>query len=246
MTLSLYRQIGATKLPLDAGDVGSEFSLDTIDPVKRSMLALLVAAINAELGGAWTRVVTTIPQMRGTTPVVDSYPYEPTAQRMTERSPKFPALFLHRSGEANYQGLSIAETKKTQSWSLHYILGPLTVGGIAKLEAALWLVPDVVRATLEEGSHPAYLSGAPQFDEDTGGLTNIGLASANAGEARFSQNTPSYYACLMQIQTEELVTGQEGLETPYDGMSATYHLGESGDFLHDAFQTNTDYPVQRS
>ena len=112
MTLSLYRQIGATKLPLEAGDVGSEFSLDTIDPVKRSMLALLVAAINAELGGAWTRVVTTIPQMRGTTPVVDSYPYEPTAQRMTERSPKFPALFLHRSGEVNYRTCPLRRPKR--------------------------------------------------------------------------------------------------------------------------------------
>ena len=246
MTLSLYRSVGGYTLPVTAAAIDEDYTLDTVDNAKRRLLALTVAAVNAELGGAWAVVVPHIPEMRGTTPVVDSYPYEPTAQRMAERSTRFPALYLHRSGELQYDELTVNQPRKTAPWSMHYILGPLKIGGISKLENALWIVPDIVAATLDNGGHPAYASGVPQFGEGAGGLRKATLVTASAGTAKFASDAPVYYACLMQLRTEELITEQEGTEAPYDGMGATYHVGDGQDMLHDALQTDTEIILQRS
>lgn len=240
MVDSLYRQVGGHVYPALASDLDAQVSLDTLDPAKRRLLALLKAALNAELGGAWT-VVSAATRLTGTTPVQDAYPYRPTPQRVQERKAGWPALYLHRAGKASFDEFTVALQRKVQPWQLHYILGPLEIGDAAKLEDALWMAADVVSGVLECGYHPAYESGGMQFGSDQAGIAVARMTGAEVGEALFSQgDNVTYYACLMDLETEEIGRFRDGVATPYDGMSATYHVGGSEGLVPDLMQTDTD------
>jgi len=220
MVDSLYRQIGGVKLPAEASALDSEVSFDTLDPAKRRLLALLVAAINAELGGAWTTVAA-MTALAGTSPVEDAYPYRPDSQRAQERKTGWPTLYLHRQGRAQYEEHTTVLQRKTQQWQVHYVFGPLQVGDVAKLEGALWIAADVVAAVLELGYHPAYESGAMQFGQDEAGISQARLVGAEVGEAQFAANSEiTYYACLMELETQEIGRFRDGIATPYDGSAS--------------------------
>src|SRR5690348_2629468 len=96
---SLLQTVGSQALPAVDGDVTD--TLAPLDKARDGMLALFTTALNAELAGAWDKVVALVPSLAGSSPVADAVPFAPTPELMLQRKAGFPMLALARDGEAD-------------------------------------------------------------------------------------------------------------------------------------------------
>ena len=227
MTDSVYQKVGAVVLPAEAGDVPAAATLDSLDPVNATFLALLSAAITAELSGAWGVISASLPTghvLRGTTPVESSLAHEPTRELMQQRKATCPALFVYRTPEWTYEQESLYWWQRVQTWRAEYLLGPSDLAPYLKgrkmIEA---LVPAVIQTTLCRCQHPAYDSGYRQFGD--GEVRDLVLVSAKAGIAAFAETTDTYHAVSVDFQTRERVDFVPGADAPLQGASFRFDVG---------------------
>jgi len=210
VTQSLIETFGGLSLPAQAGDVDT--TLAPLDPGRDALLALCAAAINAELGAAWRKVVATVPseqQIDRQNPVGDTFPGAPTPATMLERKAHFPLLALHRDGRGVYEPHLIDHDRLRQPWEMHYILGPLDVGDTRRLQEACIAAAKLVSRTISQGGHPAYQGGALVLfgsDPETALFGELRMVSHEGpGQAVFAgdeKQTP-YMAITMQLESLE-------------------------------------------
>lgn len=223
---SLYCKVGDIQFPLVAADVEATQSLGAVDAVCRRLLDWFKAAVNAEMGDAWRSLTATLPdqhQLYNKNPIENCYPFRP---QLRELEAGAPALFLYRTEQA-FERTTMEIDSLVQQWECHYVLGKLDVGQISKFEKALQLVPMVIRATLKEGSHPAYDSGYVQLGSGAGGLLACSLMNSKSGQAAFGSEDKSFFATLMTLETKEALGYADGLYPDFEGTAFEMGVGDS-------------------
>jgi hypothetical protein len=256
-TVSLYETLGGLDLPVEAADVGD--TLNALDPGVHLLAELFKAAINGELTDAWQKVVgSTSPVNAGvigsahplynTLPVADTLELEPTPAIMTQRKAVWPMLCVHRMGRATYDDIALQLTRRTQTWGLHYILGPLDVADLHKLNKICVAVTAIVAMVIRDRGHRAYQNGAVQFFPDTEAFTSIRLVSHEGpGQAKFSESGDStlYYAVSMELETTETVKDNPDAFGVFDAVD--YEIGGGGDdgILPGLIYAQTDVTYQQ-
>lgn len=208
---SMYERLGGLELPVTAADIGST-GLAALDPSRDLLLDLFTAAINSELGDAYTKVRQELGEREslGSLPVSDTLADEPSAANMQQRKALFPLLALHRSGTATYEPYTLEITRLTQPWTLHYILGPLDVIDSRKLKDICVAVAKVVALVIRKRGHESFQGGALQFfgaasPDQPSPLSSLRIVSYEGpGQAVFGESTTMYWAIEIRLETGEL------------------------------------------
>jgi hypothetical protein len=235
MTDSVYRHFGDTEFPQDL-TASPETLFASLDPQLDAILALFKAALNAELGAAWdlARVGTALEFLKGTmtasTPVVDTLWTQPTKASLRAQSLGFPLLCLARVSTTNEE-LTLSKEMVSTTWALDYLLGPLSGADYRRLAAALPAALKVIQMTTRELSHPAYLSGARQFD----GFNTIGIKSSAMGPASFGEDGGGveYFGLHVDFETTETDKPLDGSVTGYVGSTFVFGVGDASEILPD-------------
>ena len=213
---SLYERMGGTSFPFPATAVDDvKLTLEPLDPMVVVLTDLIKAAVNSELGAAWTKVTNSLGsghRLYGTSPIQDTLAgHRPSQEIVQHRKCKFPLLAVHRSGKATYSRKSGTKRQKTQQWEVHYIVGLLDLAESWKIEQALDPgIPTVVDRVLDRQRHPSYAAGAAQF----GGLcASVEMVEHEAGQAAFGEGKDSvFHACLITLETVETTDKVEGTD----------------------------------
>lgn len=166
--------IGATSLPLEAGDAGADVTTDAADPTLARLASLLAAAIVADCGGLWTTVVATLPvapivhPLRGKAVVQRTVVGPPPDPAITQTSPHArPTLYVYRDAESeavpHYPDAQLVSGKIVALW----VCGALASGPREKLWGVLTRgVAASIRQAVHAGRHAAHDSGRVQFLSD--------------------------------------------------------------------------------
>lgn len=205
---SLLQRFGGLQLPAEANETDS--TLTSLDPARDTLLALFAAAINSELGAAWTAVVRDLPvdhRLSGTSPVQSTLPFIPTEQHLLQVKKGFPILCLAREGRGEFADHGLELDKLTQPWKLHWIIGPLDVIDQRKILDIGQAIAKVLRLVIRKRGHKAYQSGALQFFDDTTPLSSVELTGfvgpAHAGYAG-DASTVIFWAVEADLVTTEI------------------------------------------
>lgn len=204
-----------------------------MDPARDKLLALFATAITAELTAAWA-LASPGTALEGKPVVNGRLPLPPTEDILTQQRVKWPLLAVYRDGQAEWQEWSLAIDMLRQTWTIDYLLGPLTIDDERKLADVLVAVSKVVTLVLQRGGHPSFEGGALQFLEafpsGEGGcrFTSARPLNQRTGRATVAEgpNAPRYLALTMQIETTERTYPDES-GPPFDG--ATLSLSSETD-----------------
>jgi hypothetical protein len=226
MTDSVYRRFGDANFPPDLTD-SPETLFASFDPQLDAMLALFEAAINAELGAAWT-LARAGTQLAASLPVQDTLWVQPTKASLRAQSLGFPLLCLARV-TGTHEELSLAKEQVTSTWSLDYLLGPLTGADYRRLGGALGAALKVIQTAIRELGHPAYEDGARQF----AGFNTIGIKSSVMGPAAFGDEGQGveYFGLHVDLETTETDAALPGSSTDYQGTTYTFGVGDAAEVL---------------
>lgn len=258
---SLNTSFGGTSFPLDAGTAASTGNLTHADPARRKLIELFEAAINAEMGDAWRAVVGyasgptgfgSTHKLYGTLPVSDTLELRPTQAHMTQRKARFPLLALHRFGRPLIEAQSLYQDRLTQTWLLHWILGPADTAECHRLLDVAQAIPKLIALIARANGHPAYESGAAQFGTESesgiGGIEVVGAEGPEQAQFAGDENGVIYYALTVEIRTVEYTDpgGEDSLDNFGDFEAADFKVrvgggeGAIGGLLD--FSTDVDDP----
>lgn len=224
-------------------------TLTPLDPARERLTALFKAAINAELGTAWTTVTNTLDSghaLYGTSPVQDTLELAPSPAVMTQRKPAWPLMCVYRSGKATLEPFTMHIDRIVQEWTVDYILGPLDVGDLRKVGDVCIAVAKIIRAVIRRRGHASYDSGALQFFPDKGGLGAIELKSSEGpGQASFAgdESGTLYYALTMTLETVEHLTDDADEFGAFDAIDFEVGVGSGDGIVPGLIYASTDVPI---
>lgn len=243
---SIFRKFGGLRFPLNAGDFDG--TLTPLDPVRDTLLALFAAAINEEFNGEdagepWAAVVAGVDPLVDTEPVQSTWPGPPTLELMQQRKTAFPALFLYRDGRAEFEEYSLAQTKRTQPWTLDYILAPLAADDFRRASDILFGVSQILPLVVEEKGHPAYQGGA---SVTTGiGLSTLEVTGAQWGQAKFgNEDGPTYLSLTMTLRTTELSGFLDDVDADFSGFDLTIGTGNADGIISPLVYVDSSQELQ--
>lgn len=231
MSESVFQGIGGTTFPLDVTDFSTSFT--PVDPARAVLLELFKAAINYEFAAVWEVVATD--SLVGTLPVQDTLELEPTPQIMTQRKPAFPLLCVHRTGTGVFEQVTMQEDRLTQSWAVDYILGPLDVANVRKLNDVCIAIAKLIRIVVRQRGHRAYQNGALQFFPGTGYLASVEVKSFEGpGQAQFAGDEKGtlYYAMTITLETTEVTSDDMTAYPEGDGADLDIGIGNETEIVH--------------
>lgn len=241
---NLYRRFGQFALPLAETQPSD---LSSLDPARDILLELFAAALLVELTPGW-QSATSDSALMGTTPVMQKLPSMPTPEALGEMKQGWPLLCVARAPTpgAQFADFTIDVRSVTQRWDVDYILCPLSIGNLLRVQDILQAVGKTIDLVIENAGHPAYRtvqSGNVALSANVlgsgpncCGFWRCAVTEMGLGPASFTPNGPKYYACSLTLETIELSgfatdgDGQpdDGIAVPLEGADAEFGLSESG------------------
>jgi len=257
---SIFQGFGALKFPLNSDDITD--GLTPLDPARKILIDLFEAAINAELGNVWQKVVgrSAAPAITGqldggnahpffdTLPVAFKLELEPNATTLLQLKPKFPMLCVHRAGTGTFEPHTLEEDRLVQPWDVHYVLGPLDVADLRKVADICVPIAKLLRMVVRQRGHKSYQSGALQFFPGAGGLMAVDLESFEGpGQARFAgdESGTLYYAMTAHLKTSELTSDDNSVFPDAEGTDFQIGVGNQLEILPGLIYASSDVPLQQ-
>lgn len=238
MTDHLYRGFGAAEFPPDLS-ASPETIFAVFDPQLDNMISFFSAAITAELSDAWNlaRVGTVL---EATPPVASTLWTLPTKASLRTQVVPFPVLALART-TATHEDLTIEKEQITTTWSLDYLLGPLSGADYRRLGGALNAALQILRSVIRELRHPAYENGAVQFD----GFNAVTIKSSALGPASFGQDGEGleFFGLHMDLETSETDRPLPGGFGAFDGVTHVDGVGDGEQILPNVLIARSDIPI---
>lgn len=245
---SIVDKTGGLDFPLDPADF--ESTLTPLDPARNRLLSLFATAINYELTDVWLKVTSSLnPKhpLANTLPVQDTLELRPTANVMQQRKGTFPLLCLFRSARSVWEEHTLEIDKRTQDWSLMYILPPLDVQDQRRFGDVTQAVAAIVRRVIRNHGHKAFENGALQFFQDASGIGAIKMvAQTDIGNAPFAEtpDAPLYYTVVCELQTIEYSQDQADEFGDFEGVDYKVGTGDEFDILPQFIEASDDVPVK--
>lgn len=253
--VSTYETFGEFDTPVTADQLDG--TLGVIDGGVHVLAELFKAAINAELSEAWPALVGATGGPAGvigsnhplfnTSAVADTLEIEPSRQVMTQRKALWPLLAVHRVEKGVYSWFTTEIQRLTQQWAIHYILGPLDIGDLHKLNKICVAVPKIISMVLRDCGHRAYQGGATQFFAGSGAHFAYAWMKAHEGpgHARFNDGDDTiYYAVTVTIETAEDLHDKDAAYAEFDGADYSIGVGDDQQIMPDVIDANTDAVYQ--
>lgn len=202
---SLHDGFGALRLPAPA--VSSAIDLDT---GHESILGLLEAAINSELGDAWRQIVANLPADHylvrapaAINPVRHTSSLEMTPQQMAQFKAEWPVLAVYREGEPEFFWLTTQYRGLKQKWSVDWVVGPIHAAHTNKIGRFAVSVGRVIVAAITHGYHPDFRSGVRQFAGEFAEIECIGIQGPGRQVSLGEESGSGYYGITITLETTE-------------------------------------------
>lgn len=244
---SIVDKTGGLNFPLNPADFDG--TLTPLDPARNRLLDLFATAINYELTDVWTTVTSKLHAkhpLYGTLPVQDRLELRPSSSVMQQRKAIFPLLCLFRSARAVWEEHTLEIDKRTQDWSLMYILPPLDVLDQRRFGDVTQAVAAIVRRVIRNHGHKAFENGTPQFFQDTSGIGAIKMiAQTDIGNAPFADgpDAPLYYTVVCELQTVEYSQDLAEEFGDFEGVDYKVGTGDGLEVLPQFIEASDDVPV---
>jgi hypothetical protein len=237
---SPYRKFGRLELPLQRTRARD---LRSLDPAHQILLDLFAAAIACELEPVWADAVIGS-ALRDSEPVQQKLPALPEAEVLGQMKVGWPLLAVGPSdAAAGSEPFSIDQNKLTQRWDVDFILCPQAIAGEIKFGPVLRAVAKILRLTVLEGGHRAYLTRTNgNFEYAANVLTDNGddccgfyacrVVESATGIAKFVKDGPRFLSASITLESEEisdfLAGDEDGESVPFDGATADFGYDGSG------------------
>jgi hypothetical protein len=223
----LFQGFGDVDSPSLAVNVGADELAGAFDPAQQKLLGFFTAVINAELAAAWevSRVGTAL---AAKDPVADTLWRVPTKAALRAQSLSFPLLCVARVSDTSEE-LTLVREQITTTWSVDYILGPLTDGDYRRLGSSMSAARRFLTIAVRDRCHLAYESGAIQFGLGSGGLNTVRLGSSIMGPMDFGERGEGleFHGLHIDLETTELDHFVDVAAAPYAGMTVHGHVGDA-------------------
>jgi hypothetical protein len=204
---------GASRFPLIAPATGEQ-SAAVYDPGLGSIIGLVKAAIENDIGAAWRRQIGKLDEtsflVMSTSPIGSVLPLQPIPQTLTQIKSGWPVLAVYREGEPEDEWITAEIPGYKQRWSIDWIVGP--IGPDIQRKIGHFWVPIVnsIRAAIHNGWHPAYDSGRQQF---VGQFVQIRCVQSNGpgvSDQIQTEKGAGYYGGSIVLETVERFVAQSG------------------------------------
>lgn len=236
--MTIAGKLGAGAFPATLDDAAGK-GWATRDPLRETFGALYRDTVNAELGTLWTTVTAGHSTLAGTNPVQAVYELPPSRDLLQQAKVEFPAVFVHRTGRAEFGEHTLHIDKLTQRWMVHHVLGGLNSADERRFGDMLLDASKVMLWALRNRGHSAHQSGAHPF-ADVGLLSLRILAREGPGPAALGEEGQTYFATSLELETVEL-SGDDisGLED-FVGADFTFDVGTADELLDGMIVARTD------
>lgn len=237
--LSLFKKVGAVSFAPDTGA--------SLDPGRDVLLALITAALNAELSDVFT--VTDLGSSLGgaTAPVGHTLKVGPDRQKLRLKPSGWPLLAVYRDEEpARNEQATLAHWHRIQQWHVDYVVGPVQDDQDEKRADFARAAASVMLLTLDAGRHPNYQSGKPCLGLGGGcaGFSWVRIVSDIVGQPRFADGDDMrYHAASIVLETAERDRHREGASAPIEGISVQLDVGDGQNLIPSLIEGDSDAPV---
>ena len=211
---------GCTRFPVDPLLAGDDNTAANLDSGQDSIIGLLEAAINADVGAAYARVISqlspTHPMRKslGDKPVNFTIDSEPIPALTTQLLADWPLLAVWPTGEPQEFEITMAMPALRQDWAVGYIMSPLDVAWQRKLGRGICrLVYRSVQRAIWRGYHPAYQGGVRQFYGQFSEIQCKGCVGPGVVEILDKEKGIGYYGIQINLQTVERMYSDDLDET---------------------------------
>lgn len=173
--------------------------LQDSDPALYYALDFCAGVLQIHLGARWAAECALANRADlGGSVVRDKVPYDP-APYLTQDQLKPPILAIYRTRWETGDTTNFYENIQSQ-WQLQYILPPLEIAQLERLNPALKAVMDVLVNRLHEGSDPAYLSNKQIWVDAK--IEGMSVVSGKMGSYQ-SGGDLVFPAVLMELSVKE-------------------------------------------
>jgi hypothetical protein len=210
--VQIFDGFGCTRFPVNPDLVGDDVTAANLDSGQDTIIALLAAAINADVGAAWQRIVQNLPNnhflmrenLSASQPVNFTTDSEPNPALTTQQLFDWPVLAVWPSGQPEEFELTMAIPALRQNWSIAYLIGPLDAAWQRKLGRGICrLVFRSIQRTIWKGYHPAYMNGQRQFFGQFSEISTKGCEGPGVTEILDKEKNIGYYGLGVTLQTVE-------------------------------------------
>jgi hypothetical protein len=208
----IFNGFGCTRFPVDPDLVGDAKTAANLDSGQDSIIGLLEAAINADVGDAWKAIALELPmthylksdELSQSLPVNYTTDSEPNPALTTQQRFSWPCLAVWPSGQPESFELTMALPALRQNWSVVYLIGPLDAAWQRKLGRGMCrLVYRSIQRAIWQGKHPAYENGRRQFFGQFSSIDVKGCDGPGVLEILDKEKNVGYYGIGITLQTVE-------------------------------------------
>lgn len=205
-----FDSLGSSRFPLlPAAAIQSAADYD---PGLASIIGLLSAAIEANIGAAWRAEVGRLHAESlfadSAGPVGSVLTVIPNPQSLTQVKRTWPLLAVYREGKGARDLLTLSYPAVTQSWSVDWIIGPLGPDMQRKLGHFWVQVRNTILVAIEQGYHPSYQNGACQFFGQFVSIIPTDHEGPAVAENLQGQHGEGYFGGSVTLESVERLTYQ--------------------------------------
>ncbi len=245
---SIVDKTGGLEFPLNPDRFDN--TLVPLDPARSRLLALFATAINYEMTEVWSKITADLDPKHalfGTLPIQDTLEVRPTLRYMQSRKPAFPFLALFRNGRATWEQYTLEIDRRSQDWTLMYVMPGLSALDIRRFGDMAQAVPAIVRRVIRNHGHKAFENGALQFFQDASGIGGIRLTGqTDLGNAPFAEgdDAPHYFTVICDLETVEYTQDIPEEFPEYEGVDYKVGVGDEREILPMFIEASDDVPIR--
>lgn len=181
-----------------------------LDPFLSTAIAFFKAMLDTHLGQYFAAMVTATDVANMTSTIVgEAIAYDPSPY-LTLSQYKFPLLALYRVEEETTDH-TVAWYKSASTYTMLYILPPLTAAQANRITSILKGVRSVIIDRTNQGYDPAYMGGAEVWGD--AGIMSIGVTKARYGTIPDLAANIYFPALELTFACEERENESPGLDT---------------------------------
>lgn len=207
-----FNSWGSSRFPLAAA--GAIDTASARDIGLQAVAGLVTAAINADCGAEWRRLVAFGNDRHCLRGSVNPVQYtlagvRPSAQTLTQIKVDWPLLTVYREG-SELQWLASGVPAWKQRWGIDWIVGALDPASIQRY-GSFWLqVLHAISAAIVDGHHPSYLNDAECFSGSFVEINPTSETGAGLSDELTNDKGAGYFGGSVALESLERYVPQSG------------------------------------
>lgn len=205
-----FDSFGSSRFPLIP--TAAMHSAAHYDPGLATIIALVSAAVEADIGAAWRSMVQQLDATsflhESIAPIGSVLTVLPTPQNLTQIKSEWPLLAVYREGTPARAPITIDYPAFTQNWAIDWIVGPLGPDTQRKIGHFWVQVRNSIWTAIETGHHLSFEDGAYQFFGQFVSIMPTGAEGPGVTQELSGGKGDGYFGGSVTLESVERLTYQ--------------------------------------